>query len=472
MAANRCIFGTSIGKSPDPMKILSALILAFLTVVSYAQQPGSNANREIVFEDVNVISMLADAVQEHQTVVTKNGKVTAIGAVKKVKYGKDALIIDGRGKFLIPGLAEMHGHVPPVEDLQPMKDVLALFAVNGITTVRGMLGHPKHLELRSMVQKGEILSPHFYTTGPSINGMSVTSPEAGAAMVRQQKKAGYDFLKMHPGLSRAKFDSIAATANKVKIPFAGHVSFGVGVWRAIEAGYSSIDHLDGFIEGLVPGIETMVEQQTGPFGLQVADKADTTKIPQLIQALKSKNIWVVPTQSLAERWFSPHYTSDDFRKDPNMKYMSANTVNQWISSKDNLMNDVNYNVSKAEYFVKLRRKLIRECQKNGVGLLLGCDAPQIFNVPGFSTHNELEYLVMAGLTPYEALKTGTVNVAKYLNVRNAGTIQVGSVSDLILLNGNPLNDINQVRAQSGVMIGTRWLDKTFIDNELNRLTKQ
>lgn len=454
------------------MKFITTLILAFLTVVSYAQSTEAPDNREVVFEDVNVVTMINDQVKEHQTVVAKNGKVTAIGPVKKVKFSKDAIVIDGKGKFLIPGLAEMHGHVPPIDDMQPMKDVLALFAINGITTVRGMLGHPKHLELRSMVQRGEIVSPHFYTTGPSINGMSVTSPEAGAEMVRQQKKAGYDFLKMHPGLSRAKFDSIAATANKVRIPFAGHVSFGVGVWRAIEAGYSSIDHLDGFIEGLVPGIETMVEQQTGPFGLQVADKADTSKIPQLMRALKSKNIWVVPTQSLAERWFSPHYTSDDFRKDPNLKYMSANTVNQWINSKENLMNDPNYNVSKAEYFVKLRRKLILECQKNGIGLLLGCDAPQIFNVPGFSTHNELEYLVKSGLTPFEALKTGTVNVAKYLNVKNSGTIEVGSVSDLILLNGNPLQDINQVRAQSGVLIGTRWMDKTFIDNELKRLTKQ
>jgi imidazolonepropionase-like amidohydrolase len=454
------------------MKFLRTLLLFFLPTVALAQQPQSSESREIVFEDVNIITMVKEEVKEHQTIVTKNGKIMAIGTFKKVKFGKDALVIDGKGKYIIPGLAEMHGHVPPIEDIQPMKDVLALFAVNGITTVRGMLGHPKHLELRSMVQKGELISPHFYTTGPSVNGMSVSSPEAGAEMVRKQKNAGYDFLKMHPGLSRAKFDSIAATAKKVGIPFVGHVSFGVGVWRAIEAEYSSIDHLDGFIEGLVPGIETMVEQQTGPFGLHVADRADTTKISQLIQELKSNNIWVVPTQSLGERWFSPHYTSDDFRNDPNKKFMSANTVNQWIQSKDNLMNDPNYNVSKAEYFLKLRRKLVLECQKNGVGLLLGCDAPQIFNVPGFSTHNELEYLVVAGLTPYEALKTGTVNVAKYLNVKNAGTIEVGSVSDLILLNGNPLKDINQVRTQSGVMIGSKWMDKIFIDNELKRLTKQ
>ena len=133
---------------------------------------------------------------------------------------------------------------------------------NGVTTIRGMLGHPRHLELRSKIQSGEIIGPHFYTSGPSFNGNSVKTPEAGAEMVRNQKQAGYDFLKLHPGLTKENFAAIAKTAKEVNIPFAGHVSFDVGVWRAIEAGYASIDHLDGFVESLVPGIDTIKEQQT------------------------------------------------------------------------------------------------------------------------------------------------------------------------------------------------------------------
>jgi imidazolonepropionase-like amidohydrolase len=454
------------------MRAFLILFFVNLCAVVYAQTPASSSDREVVFEDVNVIPMDNNRVLDHQTVVTKNGRITALGAFKKVKYSKDALVIDSKGKYLIPGLAEMHAHVPPIDDMEPMKDVLALFAVNGITTIRGMLGHPKHLELRDKVRKGEILSPHFYTTGPSFNGMSVTSPEAGAAMVRQQKQAGYDYLKLHPGLSRQEFDSIAATAKKVGIPFAGHVSFGVGVWRAAEAGYSSIDHLDGFVEALVPGIEKYVEQQTGLFGMWVGDKADTTQIPKLMTALKSNKIWVVPTQSLAERWMSPHFTPDDFRNDPDRIYMKPETTKQWIKVKTDLMNDPQYSVTKIEEFVKLRRKLILECQKNGIGLLLGCDAPQIFNVPGFSTHNELQYLVTSGLTPYEALKTGTINVATYLNQKDAGVIRQGNVSDLILLNANPLAEIKETRNIAGVMIGDRWLPKEFINSELKRLAKQ
>jgi imidazolonepropionase-like amidohydrolase len=450
------------------MRTIILSLLAFLVFQVNAQ----SSKTLVIFEDVNVVPMDSERILEHQTVTTENGKITSIVPYKKSTYPKNAILVDGKGKYLMPGLAELHGHVPPIDDLEPMKEVLKLFVLNGITTVRGMLGHPKHLELREQVNSGKILSPHFYTTGPSLNGMSVKSPEDGAALVRKQKHAGYDFLKLHPGLSRQKFDSIAATAKRVNIPFAGHVSFGVGVYRAIEAGYSSIDHMDGFVESLVPGIETMVEQQTGLFGMFVGDRADTTRIPALMKALKENSIWVVPTQSLAERWMSPDYTSADFKNDPARIYMKPETIQQWITVKDNLMNNPEYNVTKIQNFIELRRRLIRECQKNGIGLLLGCDAPQIFNVPGFSTHNELEYLVRAGLTPYEALQTGTVNVARYLNVKDSGVVRKGAISDLILVHGNPLKDITQTKNISGVMIGSTWMPREVIDRELKTLVRE
>jgi imidazolonepropionase-like amidohydrolase len=351
-----------------------------------------------------------------------------------------------------------------------MKDVLFLFAANGITTIRGMLGHPKHLELRDKLQKGEILGPRFFTTGPSFNGMSVTSPEAGAEMVRKQKAAGYDFLKLHPGLSREKFDAIAATAKEVDIPFVGHVSFGVGVWHAIDAGYSSIDHLDGFVEGLVPNIKEMVDQQTGSFGMYIGDQADSTQIPKLMNALREKNVWVVPTQSLAERWFSPAFEAESIRADADIRYMSPEVVNQWIDSKKSIQANPQYEAEKVYRWVKLRRKLIRACIDYDVNLLLGSDAPQVFNVPGFSTHNELLYLTQAGLTPYQALKTGTVNPGKYLHLDKSGTVQPGAIADLVLINGNPLADITQTRNIDGVILNGQWLSRAYLDAGLKALS--
>lgn len=451
------------------MKILCVILLFVFTNTTYSQQLIDSRQREIVFTSVNVVPMDTEEILQNQTVLIKGGRISAIG--KKLKYSKDALVIDANGKYLIPGLAEMHAHVPPNDNLEAHKEVLFLFAANGITTIRGMLGHPSHITLRSKINSGEVVGPRFYTTGPSFNGLSVKTAERGAEMVREQKAAGYDFLKLHPGLTKETFAAISSTANEVKIPFAGHVSFGVGVWRAIDAGYSSIDHLDGFVEALVPGIETMTEQQTGLFGMYVGDKVDESGIPKLMRELKTKNIWVVPTQSLADRWFDADYTGDEFLKDPDSKYMSKQTVNQWVDSKKNLMANPQYDAAKIENFIKLRRKLILECQKNGVGLLLGCDAPQVFNVPGFSTHNELKYLVDSGLTPYQALRTGTVNVAAYLNLKDAGSIKPGNVADLILIDGNPLTDVTNTKKVSGVMLRGQWLSKAEIDAGLKKLEK-
>ena len=365
----------------------------------------------------------------------------------------------------------MHAHVPAIDDLEPMKDVLRLFAMNGITTIRGMLGHPKHLELREMINKGEVLGPRLFTTGPSFNGSTVKTAGDAEKIVREQKTAGYDFLKLHPGLTMETFPAIVSTAKEVGIPFVGHVSFKVGIWKAIDADYSSIDHLDGFIEGMVPGIENMTEQQTGLFGMYIADQVDESQVPKLMKGLKDHHIWVVPTQSLAERWFAPAFTPEIFLSDPATKYMNKETVDQWVSNKRNLIANTQYDPAKIENFVKLRRRLIKACQDNGVGLLLGCDAPQVFNVPGFSTHSELQYMVAAGLTPYQALKTGTVNVASYLGLKDTGVIKEGAVADLVLLGGNPLANISETQNIEGVMLNGKWLTKDYIRAELKKLEK-
>ncbi|WP_428657550.1 amidohydrolase family protein [Runella sp.] len=448
---------------------ISLLSGAFVTLT--AQELVSNGQREIVFKSVNVIPMDQERVIENQTVVVKNGRITALGDDAKVKFNKDALVINAKGKYLTPGWAEIHAHVPPIDDIEPMKEVLILYLVNGITTIRGMLGHPKHLELRSKINSGAILGPHFYTTGPSFNGQTVKNAERGAEMVREQKAAGYDYLKLHPGLTKETFPAIAKTAHEVGIPFVGHVSFNVGVWRAIDAKYSTIDHMDGFVEALTPGIDTLVEQETGLFGSWIGARAETTLIPKLMEGLRKNNIRVVATQALAERWLSP-LPAEEYTDDPEMKYMKPEQVQGWTNTKNTYLSNPNFSKVGAEKLIQIRRKLIYECQKNGVELLLGSDAPQIFNVPGFSIHHEMKYMVDAGLTPYQTLRTGTVNVASYLNKTDSGTIKTGNVSDLVLLSGNPLKDINQTRNIEGVMIGTNWLSKDYLANELKKLEKK
>ena len=453
------------------MKSFFLISLVVTVFACRAQEVIDSRNREIVFRSVNVIPMDKDGIIPNQVVVIKNGTIIKMGDPQKTTWSNDALVIDGSGKFLMPGLAEMHAHVPPVNDFEPMKEVLLLFAANGVTTIRGMLGHPFHLQLRSMLQSGEVIGPRLITSGPSLNGNTVKTVYQADSMVRKEKIEGYDFLKLHPGLSLENFNAIVSTARKVNITFAGHVSFAVGIWRAIDAGYGTIDHLDGFIEGLLPEDFKTTEQQNGPFAMFVADKAQSDRIPKLMTALKQKNIWVVPTQSLAERWFAPVET-ESLSKEPEMVYMSPSTINNWKTTKNNLRNNPNYNPESIKRFIELRRKLINECNKNGVGLLLGSDAPQVFDVPGFSLHHELQYMVDAGLTPYEALKMGTVNVGRFAKRADLGTIQLGSIADLVLLNANPLTDIKQSKNIEGVMVNGRWLSKKWIDETLLSIKKK
>lgn len=454
------------------MKYIFFFITIFSLLSCTGQPASGNHVKEIVFRNASVIPMDKEKVLSNQDVVVQNGVIIAIGQTSTVKYAKEAVVVDATGKYLLPGLAEMHAHVPPVDDIAPMKEVLMLFALNGVTTIRGMLGHPRHLELREKIKNGEIIGPRFITSGPSFSGNSAKTAAAAEAMVRDQKRAGYDFLKLHPGLSKENFSVIVATAREVNIPFAGHVSFDVGVWRAINSGYATIDHLDGFVESLVPGIENMKEQETGLFGLFLADKADESGIQKLMDSLRLHQIWVVPTQALAERWFHPTRDADALGNEPEMKYMDPKTVNDWITTKKNLLKNPDYNPATVTKLINLRRKLIAACNKNGVGLLLGSDAPQVFDMPGFSVHHELRYLVDAGLTPYEALKTGTMNVGKFLNRTDIGVIKQGSVSDLVLLNGNPLEDISQTKNIEGVMMGNLWFPKSTIDAELKKIEKK
>jgi hypothetical protein len=222
----------------------------------------------------------------------------------------------------------------------------------------------------------------------------------------------------------------------------------------------------------VPGIEKMTEEETGLFGMFVADKADTTRIPKLMKALRDNNVWVVPTQALAERWFSPARSAESFRSDPEMKYMDSKTLDNWVKAKTNLSSNPKYDAAKINDYIKLRRKLIYECNRNGVGLLLGCDAPQIFNVPGMSTHHELQYLVDAGLTPYEALKTGTVNVGVFYKSPNEmGVIKQGAYGDVVLLNANPLENIDNTKKIEGVLVGNKWMNRATLDEVLKKLEK-
>ncbi|MFM9074274.1 MAG: amidohydrolase family protein [Bacteroidota bacterium] len=444
--------------------ILLTFVLALTKIASYGQVASAG---EYLITSVRVISMEDEKISPEQHVLIRDGRIISIGTKKPAA----AVVIDGKGNYLMPGLSEMHAHVPHVDDLAPMKDVMLLYACNGITTIRGMLGHPLHLELRSKVASGEIIGPRLYTSGPSFSGLSVKTPKAGAELVRKQKAMGYDFLKLHPGLSRDKFRAIVATAKEVGITYGGHVSFGVGLWEACSSGYATIDHLDGMTEAMVPGIDTLTDQTAGLFGMFVGARADQRRIPEVMRALKENRVSLVPTQTLAERWFAPDATPERMDAAPEMIYMDRKTRDAWMQVKRNLMANPRYRADDMNTYIMLRRRMLKEAQHSGVTILLGSDGPQVFNVPGFSVHHELRALVNSGLTPYEALKTGTVNVAAFYQASDRGKVKPGYVADLVLLGANPLENISNTTTIEGVFLNGRWMSKSVIDNTLKSLVK-
>ncbi len=425
----------------------------------------------VAFVNVSVIPMDRERVLTGHTVVVRGGRISAVGPADQVTVPTGSRRIEGQGKFLMPGLAEMHAHIPGGNQPDSIVErVLFLYVSRGVTTIRGMLGHPKHLALRDQAASGKILSPTIYTSGPSLNGNSVPDAATAARLVTEQKAAGYDFLKIHPGIPREAFDTLAATAHRQRIPFAGHVPLEVGLSRALNARYATIDHLDGYVEALVqPGRLTAAQSEF--FGLNLGEQLDESKLPALVQATKDAGVWNVPTQVLMEN-LAPSVSVASLEQRPEMRYVLPATRAAWAKDKSSILTEIGASRESAERVMQMRRKLLKALHAGGAGLLLGSDAPQIYNVPGFSVHRELESLVAAGLTPYQALETGTRNVAVFFGTSSqTGTIEVGKRADLILLDGNPLNDIRNSGRQSGVMLRGRWLPKAEIETRLATIAK-
>jgi imidazolonepropionase-like amidohydrolase len=442
-----------------------------LALMLWTHASGLHAQQgTVVITGVAVIPMDRDEVLQNQTVIVENGRISYVGAARSAPAG--ATVVDGRGKFLIPGIAEFHAHVPSGGGAIHAHRALSLYALAGVTTARGMLGAPLHLALRDSIRNGQVFGPRLLTSGPSFNANTVSSPAVAVAMVTDQKNAGYDLLKIHPGVPRVAFDSLAATANRLRIPFSGHVPLEIGLDIALTSKYSTIDHLDGFLEAMYNGTQPLTPELNGFFGLGIVRQLDQSRFPSIVDRVKASGVAMVPTQILMDN-YTNELTGEQLTSTEEFKYWLPPAVAQWRTMKNNLLAQPQASSEQRQEFTALRRKFIKTLYDSGVTFLLGSDAPQFWNVPGFSAHRELGALVAAGLTPYQALRTGTVNVAKFLGEEGrSGVVRAGARADLILLDANPLQDISSTLRISGVVVNGRWVGPEERSKMLGALANQ
>ena len=440
-------------------------ILALFTLVS-ASLPAQT----IAIENVNVVPMDRARVVSKQTVIVKDGRIAEIGAAGRVRVPDGVTRVDGANKYLVPGFAEMHGHLPgPGTPPQVTENILFLYVANGVTTVRGMLGHPSHLEMRKRIEDGSVLGPKLYVAGPALSGQSATSVDIARQMVRDQKAAGYDHLKIQEGLSREVYDAIVATANEVRIPFAGHVPNDVGVHRAIEARQVSIDHLDNYVEGIEADDSPLKDADPQRRGRELPFHLDERKIEPLAKKTRDAGIWMVPTMALWEV-FNSTDTPESLAARPEMKYMPKSMVDQWAAAKQKMLASVD--PKGGARILEVRKKILRALYDAGAPIAFGTDSPQIFSVPGFSIHREAPIMVACGMKPYDVLRSLTRNVAEYFGtLSDSGTVQPGKRADLVLLESDPLKDVGALSRRAGVFVRGRWLPESEIQARLRALAE-
>jgi imidazolonepropionase-like amidohydrolase len=419
---------------------------------------------------VSVIPMTRDTVIRDATVVVKDGRIASVGASGNVRVPAGARRIDGRGKYLIPGLADMHTHLYSDGDVPDSlaRYELGVMVANGVTATRFMIGTPEHFALRREIEAGRIVGPQLWLASPQftgkedVNSRVVTSPEEARNAVKEMAGLGYDFIKLTLFISPPVYDAIVREAKDQGIRVVGHVDPQVGVARALAAG-QQIEHLDNYLESVLADSAPMRESVSdrGLFRLEnwkSLDYVDDAKVERIAGATARSGTFTCPTLSVFKTAFALGQSEEEVKARPDWGIMPAGMRALYLGARDKYWKNPASEARRMRW-VQVRDRLVKAIADSGGRIMAGSDTPEWFFGYGWTLHRELESLVAAGLTPYQALAAATRNPAEFLRgSKEWGTIETGKRADLVLITGNPLEDIRNTARIEGVAVGGRWLD--------------
>ena len=458
-------------------RVLLLLFLVGLPAASSAQTPSV-----LSIVNVTVIDVTEGSARAHRTVVVRNGKIEDVLYTPEAKGKAPGLQINGTGKFLIPGLWDMHVHTIFGDWFPRAKEITRpLFIANGVTGVRDMGSDLDALQqLRNEISAGTLVGPRIVMSGPMLDGpqprfpasIAIKTPEDGRRAVDELKKRGADFIKLQSLIPRDAVFAIADEAKKQGITFVGHVPDAVRASEASNAGQKSFEHLIGIFEGASPLEDEFIKGSKSES--KFLSTYDPERAAKLFALLAKNQTWQCPTL-VWERGGNLIELSD-FAKDPRAKYVPSYWKDvTWKRFTEQIEHEFNTDdLATRRRFVQKELEVVNDMHHAGIPFLAGTDTPPgVYIFPGFSLHEELQRFVAAGFTPVEALQTATLNPAKFLGMEDRlGTIEKGKFADLVLLDANPLDEIRNTQKIAGVIANGRYFSRADLDKLLAEVEKQ
>ncbi len=464
------------------MRTYAAIVVIQLALFGRTMVSGQG-RKPLVISDITVIGMTGGPSLPHYSLLIENHRIAGIGPAHDFISPANAQVVDGRGKFLIPGLWDMHTHIAGLaaDPAWSRESLLPLLLAHGVTGVRDMGGELDALKLWEQARReGTLVGPRLYFAGPLIDGGSrgsnphATTPENARAIVRDLKKRGAQFIKVLSNLDPQVFSALADESKIQGLDIVGHVPTGVALRDAVAAGFKSIEHLTGLAFAfssrgdelrlaLIKAAKPFDAQAVASVSEQVESTYDERQAQRVARELRESGTWMTPTLV----WSKVNAEPDSFMADdPLLEYVPPSVRKEW--NPDSLRK----NISPADRRAAAREfedhiRYVRVLHDAHVNFLAGSDALDPFVFPGGTLHQELELLVRAGFSPLEALETATKNPARFMK-RDAdfGAIEVGKLADLVLLDADPLGDIANVRRVAAIVLDGRYLARAELDRML------